>query len=122
MRCAFVSGTSCIRATISFPAILRSASISSPIEAVTPGIISDLRSPNNEVSNVAACSAKPTAERGEAKTFLTSFVAGSIASNPTSGSRIMFEKSPDAALFGAPGRTQIEGKRSPTPSKNPRLL
>jgi hypothetical protein len=35
---------------------------------------------------------------------------------------MMPEKNPDAALFGLPGRTQIVGRRSPTPSKNPRRL
>ena len=35
---------------------------------------------------------------------------------------MMFEKNPDAALFGAPGRTQIVGSRIPTPSRNPRRV
>ena len=44
---------------------------------------------------------------------------GSNASCPASGSRMMPEKKPDAALFGLPGRTQIVGRRMPTPSRNP---
>ena len=35
---------------------------------------------------------------------------------------MMPEKKPDAALFGLPGRTTIEGKRSPTPSQKPRRV
>ena len=31
------------------------------------------------------------------------------------------EKNPEAALLGKPGRTQIVGRRSPIPSKKPRL-
>ena len=45
---------------------------------------------------------------------------GRIASLPASGSRMMPEKKPDAALLGAPGRTQIVGSRMPTPSRKPR--
>jgi hypothetical protein len=33
---------------------------------------------------------------------------------------MMPEKNPEAALLGAPGRTQIVGKRRPMPSKKPR--
>jgi hypothetical protein len=32
----------------------------------------------------------------------------------------MFEKKPDAALLGAPGRMQIFGNRMPIPSRMPR--
>jgi len=34
----------------------------------------------------------------------------------------MLEKNPDAALFGRPGRMQMVGSRSPTPSTNPRRV
>jgi hypothetical protein len=49
----------------------------------------------------------------------TSSPTGSTASWPTSGSRMMLEKKPEAALFGLPGRTQMVGRRMPTPSKKP---
>ena len=39
---------------------------------------------------------------------------------PASGSRMMPEKNPDAALLGAPGLTVMVGSRMPTPSKKPR--
>ena len=42
-----------------------------------------------------------------------------MAGRPTSGSRRMFEKKPDAALLGVPGRMQMVGKRRPMPSKMP---
>ena len=47
---------------------------------------------------------------------------GSTASWPASGSRMMPEKKPDAALFGLPGRTQMVGRRMPTPSRKPRRV
>ena len=100
----------------------RSASISSPSEAATPGIIKHLWSPRSDVFNVAACIKNPIADFGDAKKFVNSFPAGRTASSPMSGSRMMFENRPDAALFGKPGRTQIVGRRIPIPSRNPRLL
>ncbi len=72
------------------------------------------------MSIVAACTRKPTAERGLACQCITSSETGSTASLPLIGSRMMFEKKPDAALLGVPGRTQIVGRRMPTPSKMPR--
>jgi hypothetical protein len=42
------------------------------------------------------------------------------AASTGKGSRMMFEKNPEAARFGFPGRTQIVGMRSATPSKKPR--
>ena len=33
---------------------------------------------------------------------------------------VVFEKNPDAALFGAPGRMQIVGSLRPMPSRKPR--
>ena len=63
---------------------------------------------------------KPTAARGLACQCRTSSSTGSTASLPASGSRRMFEKNPDAALFGAPGRMQTVGSLSPMPSRNPR--
>ena len=62
---------------------------------------------------------KPTAERGVACVCTTLSVTGSTASCPASGSRMMPEKNPDAALFGLPGRTQMVGRRMPTPSRKP---
>ena len=47
------------------------------------------------------------AARGEASQWRTSSDTGSTASRPFSGSRMMLEKNPEAARFGAPGRTQI---------------
>jgi hypothetical protein len=35
---------------------------------------------------------------------------------------MMLEKKPEAALFGRPGRTQIVGRRMPTPSRMPRRV
>jgi hypothetical protein len=35
---------------------------------------------------------------------------------------MMFEKKPDAALFGVPGRTHTVGKRIDTPSNRPFLV
>ena len=71
-------------------------------------------------SSVAAWSRKPTAARGLACQCRTSSATGSTASWPTSGSRRMLEKKPDAALLGLPGRMQIVGRRMPMPSKKPR--
>ncbi len=62
---------------------------------------------------------KPTAERGLAWVCTTVSATGSCASSPVSGSRMMPEKKPDAALFGLPGRTTIDGSRMPTPSRMP---
>ena len=44
---------------------------------------------------------------------------GSTASCPASGSRMMLEKKPEAALLGLPGRTQIVGRRMLRPSRKP---
>ena len=74
------------------------------------------------MSIVAACSRNSTAARGEANQWRTSSGTGSTASSPFNGSRMIPEKKPDAARFGAPGRTQIVGSRTPTPSMNPRRL
>ena len=65
---------------------------------------------------------KPTAARGVACVCTTLSFTGSTASCPASGSRMMFEKKPDAALFGLPGRTQMVGSRMPTPSRKLRRL
>ena len=86
----------------------------------TPGIVRFRRAPSAERSMSAACRKNPTAERGLACQWRTSSRTGSTASSPTSGSRMMLEKKPDAALFGFPGRTQMVGRRSPIPSKKPR--
>ena len=80
------------------------------------------RGPISSVSMVAARRQNPTAERGEACQCRTVSGTGSTASWPTSGSRRMLEKNPDAALFGAPGRMQMVGSRMPTPSTKPRRV
>ncbi len=72
------------------------------------------------MSIVAACSTNPTAARGEAIVCTTSLGTGSTAGSPTKGSRTIPEKNPLAARLGLPGRTQIVGNRSDTPSRNPR--
>ena len=45
---------------------------------------------------------------------------GSTPPAPASGSRMMLEKKPEAALLGLPGRTQMVGSRMLMPSKKPR--
>ena len=62
------------------------------------------------MSIVAACFRKPTAARGLANQWRTSRLTGSTASCPTSGSRRMLEKKPEAAAFGLPGRTTMVGQ------------
>ena len=47
---------------------------------------------------------------------------GSTASRPASGSRMMPEKKPEAAMLGLPGRTTMLGSRMPTPSQKPRRV
>ena len=68
---------------------------------------------------VLAWTRKPTADFGEACQWRTSSDTGSTASSPASGSRMMLEKKPEAALFGLPGRTQIVGSRIEMPSSRP---
>ena len=65
---------------------------------------------------------KPTAARGEACQCITLSDTGSTASSPASGSRMMLEKKPDAALLGLPGRTQMVGRRMLMPSTKPLRL
>src|SRR3569833_2542714 len=55
--------------------------------------------------------------RGEARVCRTVSATGRNASCPASGSRMMPEKKPEAALFVLPGRTQMVGRRMPTPSR-----
>ena len=62
---------------------------------------------------------KPTAERGLGVGVHHAFVDRQQRSCPASGSRMMPEKKPEAALFGLPGRTTIEGSLMPTPSMKP---
>ena len=116
------SGSWRISRTAASPPTRRSASICSPTVADRPGIESVRRGPISSVSTVAARRQKPTAERGEACQCRTVSGTGSAASLPTSGSRRMLEKNPEAALFGAPGRMQMVGSRMPTPSTKPRRL
>ena len=115
------SGSRRISLTAFSPATRRNASICSPTVADRPGIDRLRRQPSGARSMVAACSRKPTAERGLACQCRTSSLTGRIASCPASGSRRMLEKKPDAALFGLPGRMQMVGRRMPMPSKKPRL-
>ena len=68
---------------------------------------------------VAAWRMNSTAARGEACQCITLSETGSTASWPASGSRMMLEKKPDAALLGLPGRTQIVGSRRLSPSRKP---
>ncbi len=63
-----------------------------------------------------------TAERGLACQCMTLSSTGSTASSPASGSRMIEEKKPDAALFGRPGRTEMVGSLMPTPSTKPRRV
>ena len=116
------SGSWRISRTAASPPTRRSASICSPTVADSPGIESVRRGPISSVSTVAARRQNPTAERGEACQCRTVSGTGSTASLPTSGSRRMLEKNPEAALFGAPGRMQMVGSRMPTPSTKPRRL
>jgi hypothetical protein len=99
---------------------LASAASSSPTVAETPGMLRLRRSPSLAVSSAAAWTRKPVAERGLANQWRTLSATGRVASCPASGSRMMPEKNPEAALFGLPGRTQIVGRRMPMPSKKPR--
>ena len=62
------------------------------------------------------------AARGLAWVCTTLSVTGSTASRPASGSRMIPEKKPDAALLGLPGRTTMLGSRMPTPSQKPRRV
>ena len=77
------------------------------VNAVAPGLI-DTR-----------MAADTIAERGEACQWRIVSGTGRTASWPASGSRMMPEKKPDAALFGFPGRTTMDGRRMPTPSRIP---
>ena len=114
------SGSRLIRAATLSPATRFSAAICSPTVADRPGMVRLRRAPATELSMVAACSRKPTAERGEACQCRTSSDTGSTASLPASGSRRMLEKKPEAALLGRPGRIQMVGSRMPMPSMKPR--
>src|SRR5437868_6122862 len=77
---------------------------------------------DDQFVRLAAGRRKPTADRGLACVCRTVSATGRIASIPAKGSRMMPEKKPDAALFGLPGRTQIVGRRMPTPSRKPRRV
>ena len=115
------SGSRVIRLATFSPATRSSAAICSPTVAEMPGMVRLRRGPIFAVSMVPAWIRKPTAERGEACQCRTSSDTGKIASWPARGSRRMPEKKPEAALFGKPGRTQMVGRRMPTPSMKPRL-
>ncbi len=85
-------------------------------------MVSARRGPTLAVSIVAAWRMNSTAARGEACQCITLSETGSTASWPASGSRMMLEKKPDAALFGLPGRTQMVGSRRLMPSRKPLRL
>ena len=116
------SGSRRISRTACSPAARRSASICSPTVALSPGMDSVRRGPISSVSMVAARRQHPTADRGEANQCRTVSGTGRIASSPTSGSRRMLEKKPDAAWLGRPGRMQMVGNLMPTPSTKPRRV
>ena len=82
-------------------------------------MVSARRGPTVAVSRVAAWRMNATAARGEACQCITVSETGSTASAPASGSRMMLEKKPDAALLGLPGRTQMVGRRMLSPSRKP---
>ena len=113
------SGSRRMRATTVSPATRRSAAICSPTVQATPGMVRLMRGPSFSRVSEAACTRKPAAERGLACQCITLSSTGSTASLPASGSRMMLEKKPEAALFGLPGRTQMVGRRMPTPSRKP---
>ena len=116
------SGSSRISAVNLSPATRASDSICSPTVTPTPGMVRLGRGPSFPLSMPAAWTRKLIAERGLAWVCSTVRGTGRIASWPASGSRIMPEKKPEAALFGLPGRTQIVGRRMPMPSKMPRRV
>jgi len=122
MRMIVGSGSRRMRRATLSPATLRNASICSATVALIPGMLRLRRVPSCPLSILAACSRKSMAARGEANQWRTLSGTGSTASWPESGSRMMPEKKPEAALFGLPGRTQIVGRRMPMPSMNPRRL
>ena len=113
------SGTRLIRAVTFLPATRSSAAICSPTETDIPGMLRLRRGPIALRSMVPAWTRNPTADFGEACQCRTSSDTGRTASSPASGSRMMLEKKPDAALFGLPGRTQIVGRRMDIPSSRP---
>ena len=65
----------------------------------------DARPDLRRASSPAAWIRKPTAARGLACRVPHLPSTGSTASSPASGSRMIEEKKPDAALLGLPGRT-----------------
>src|SRR5258708_4282703 len=92
-----------MRAATLSPAIRRKAAICSATVQHTPGIVTLTRGPSLPASRPAAWIRNPTAARGLACQCSTLSSTGSTASCPASGSRIIDEKKPDAALFGRPG-------------------
>ena len=113
------SGSRRMRATTFSPATRRSAAICSPTVQATPGMVRLMRGPSFSRVSEAACTRKPAAELRAGVPVHHALLTGSTASLPASGSRMMLEKKPDAALFGVPGRTQMVGSRMPTPSRKP---
>ena len=93
----------------------RNAAICSATVQHTPGMERLMRGPSASRASPAAWMRKPTAARGLAWVCTTVSGTGSVASIPASGSRMMPEKKPEAALFGLPGRTTMLGSRMPTP-------
>ena len=115
-------GSRRMRATTLSPATFRSASICSPTVTDRPGMVRLRRAPTLAPSRPAAWSRKFTAERGLACQWRTLSGTGSTASWPASGSRMMLEKKPEAAMLGLPGRTQMVGSLMPMPSMKPRRV
>jgi hypothetical protein len=116
------AGNDALDQRILSPAIRRSAAICSATVQATPGIVRLTRGPSRSLGSAAAWSRKPTAERGLACQCMTLSATGSTACSPASGSRMIEEKKPDAALLGRPGRTETVGNLIPTPSTKPRRL
>ena len=87
------------------------------IVAERPGIDRLRRVPSRSVLIFEAWIRNSMAARGDANQCRTVSGTGSTASWPASGSRRMPEKNPEAALLGLPGRIQMVGRRTPTPSR-----
>ena len=120
MRWITGSGSRRISAVTCDPATACRAAICSPTVTDMPGMVRLGRPPRSAGSSEAACVRKWIAERGLVIQWRTLSVTGRIACCPTSGSRMIPEKKPEAARLGLPGRTQIVGRRRPMPRTMPR--
>ena len=122
MRLMVSSGSRRMRPATFGPAIRVRDSICSATVQEMPGMVRLIRSPSCARESEAACTRKPAAARGLAWVWRTVSGTGSAAACPASGSRMIEEKKPDAALLGLPGRTQMVGNRRPTPSRKSRRV